>query len=155
MKTARKQKRCVGDIVKIDLGDGSHTYARVLSQPELGFYDIKTAENIPPDKIVSIPYIFKLWVMDYAIKDRIWPVVGNIPLSSDELIPEYYLHRDQISGRFSVYHDGEILRPAISNKDMSLEPAAVWYPNQVEDRIRAHFLGIPDKWSAEFWRRIP
>ena len=38
-------KRQIGDILKIELGDGTHTYARVLPEAAFAIYDARTTEE--------------------------------------------------------------------------------------------------------------
>lgn len=40
----RKVPLQVGDILKIDLGGGSFSFGRVLEEPLIAFYDLKTSE---------------------------------------------------------------------------------------------------------------
>jgi hypothetical protein len=40
----------MGDIAKISLGDGTHTYARVLAEASFTFYDSRTTEELPAKK---------------------------------------------------------------------------------------------------------
>jgi hypothetical protein len=39
-------KRQIGDILKIELGDGTHTYARVLPEAGFAIYDARTSGKV-------------------------------------------------------------------------------------------------------------
>jgi hypothetical protein len=51
------------------------------------------------------------------------------------------IKRDQ----FFICH-GAVRRPAARAECEGLERFAVWDPTQVEDRLRDHFAGRPNKW---------
>lgn len=48
-------KRKVGDIVRIALGDGMHTYARVLPEASFAFYDYRGTEQLSVDQVINRP----------------------------------------------------------------------------------------------------
>ena len=75
------QRRKVGDIVKIDLGDEFHTYARVLEEALFAFYDSRTREDPSIDEILSRPVLFIVSVMNHAVTRGRWKVVGNAQLN--------------------------------------------------------------------------
>jgi hypothetical protein len=54
----RPQRRIVGDVVRIDLGDGYHTYARVLEEVLFAFYDSRATEELPIERIIASPISF-------------------------------------------------------------------------------------------------
>jgi len=141
----KSQKRTVGDIVEIPLGDGTHTYARVLPEATFAFYDCRTTETVPISEVVTKPLLFFVAVMNRAIKEKRWPVVGHIPLESGLQSPPRFIQDALNKKRFEIYEHGRI-RPATRQECFGLERAAVWEPEHVEDRIRDHYAGRQNKW---------
>ncbi len=146
MKQSR-QKRRVGDIFKIDLGDGSWAYGRVLKEPLVAIYDLKTSKEVPLQTIISSPVAFKVWVMNSAITKGIWPVIGNAPLTPDLEVQPPFFKRDPLSGALSItYVGGGDEIPASLEDCANLENAAVWSAEHIVDRLNDHFAGRPNKW---------
>jgi hypothetical protein len=78
--------------------------------------------------------------MDYAVKSGRWPIVGHIPLE-DRLVPPPKFIQDPLNkNSFSIYENGQI-RKATREQCAGLERAAVWEPEQMEDRLRDHYTG--------------
>jgi hypothetical protein len=73
----RSKKRNVGDVVKIPLGDGTHTYAHA----SFAVYDCRGADELAVEQIVSRPVLFFVAVMHHAVKKGRWPIMGNSPLN--------------------------------------------------------------------------
>lgn len=135
----------VGDIVKIRLSDGEFCFGRVLNEPLMAFYDIKS--NSVPDigVIISSPILFKIWVMNHAVTSGRWEVIGNKPLDSDlEEVPKFF-KQDPINKKFCLYYDGKEI-PATLKDCKGLERAAVWEPTHVEDRLRDYYDGVSNQW---------
>ena len=85
--------------------------------------------------------------MDYAVKRGRWNVVGYLPLEAalQNNPPKFIQDRIQPE-LFSIYKNGSI-QPATRDECAGLECAAVWDPEQVEDRLRDHYAGRPNKWA--------
>jgi hypothetical protein len=149
---AKTRRREPGQIVRIDLGDGTHSFAHVLAEPLIAFYDkAYQGEEPAPEVIAALPVAFTLMVMNHAITKCRWPVVGKVtPRSSINLTPPF-CKQDVITGVFSIYQELPELapfyeRPAEIGECLGLETAAVWEPQHVEDRLRDHFAGRPNLW---------
>ena len=146
MKT-RTQKRVVGDIVKIDLGDGSHNYARVLEEGQFAFYDGRINDEPTIDRIIALRVLFYASVMDYAVKKGRWRIVGNAPL--DNLLknpPPRFMQDALRKDVFRIYEKGGKIRPATKEECIGLERTAAWDPDHIEDRLRDHYAGRINKW---------
>ena len=135
-----------GAIVKIDLKDGTYSYARLLREPMILFYDIQTQkEERDPDlnKLISQKELFRLAVMRYAITTGIWTIIGYVD-SDPELskwVNQYKI--DSITEKLTIWKaDGSEI-PATWDECKNLECAAVWEPEHVEERLRDHFAGRP------------
>jgi hypothetical protein len=143
-------KRTVGDILKVDLGDGTHSYAHVSTDPLVIFYDCKTSRDLPLSEIGKLPVAFKVWVHNQDIKRGIWEKVGNLPLAPDNLEQPYMFKQDRITGRLAIHHsdfeDTNYERPATLEECRGLERAAVWDASHVEDRLRDYYEGVENKW---------
>jgi hypothetical protein len=136
----------VGDIFRVQLDDGRHSYAVALTHPLFGFLDIITDSEIPVHSIEKQKIIFAVWVMDYAIKDGVWKKVGHTE-QSKEFDDYRFFKQDMITGRLTSYSDKDGTEFPIDYETAStLEAAAVWDPHHVEERIRDHFAGKPNKW---------
>ncbi|MBN2423417.1 MAG: immunity 26/phosphotriesterase HocA family protein [Calditrichaceae bacterium] len=145
----RKQKRTIGSIVKIDLGNDEHSYARVLDKACYAFYDIKAREEIKNlNEIISKPILFIVSAYDDIITRGRWVKIGVVPLE-DKLkqLPMQFI-KDAINpDEFSIYNPntGEIF-PAKKEECISLECAAVWEAEHVEERLKDHFQGKQNRW---------
>jgi hypothetical protein len=143
---AKPQKRTLGDVVLIDLGDGFCGYARTLDDASYAFYDCHTKDVFSVGEIVSCPILFQVAVMDHAVKSGGWEVLGNVPLDGALLSPSARFIQDTLHpDRFSIYEKGRT-RPATRAEAVGLERAAVWEPSHVEDRLRDHYAGRKNKW---------
>lgn len=144
--TRKRQKRRIGDILKIDLGDGSLAFARVLEEPLIAFYDLRADVPIAVERIIQSPIAFKIWVMNYAVTSGEWPVIGHAPLDEDLKEEPRFFKKDAISGQLSIYWGNGCEKPATLEDIEGLECAAVWEPEHVVDRLRDHFAGRPNMW---------
>jgi len=90
--------------------------------------------------------------MNHAVTSGRWPVIGAVPLSDDERRrPERFFKQDPLNSNLTIYWEdpesGEPHEiPALLEEAENLECAAVWDPEHVEDRLRDHFAGRPNKW---------
>lgn len=142
----RKVRLNVGDILKIDLGDGFFSFARVLHNPMIAFYGIRTKSTPDIEAIISAPVIFKIAVMNYAVTSGRWLIIGSRPLEEELHAPIHFFKQDIISKKYSIYTDNNVEIPATKEECIRLERAAVWDPEHVEDRLRDHFAGVPNIW---------
>ena len=141
----KKIKRTVGDVVKISLGGDLFCFGHVLEEPLVAFYDLKT-DRIPSlEEILQLPVLFKVWVMNHAIASGTWEVIGHRELSDSLKQPAIFFKQDPISKRVCLYVNSKEI-PASREQCEGLERAAVWNPEHVEDRLRDHYLGVPNQW---------
>ena len=141
-----RQQRKVGDVYQINLGDRTHCYAMALGEATFAFFDLRTTRRVDVSHICQSPILFKVAVMRHAVTRGRWKRVGHKSLSDAEARPPAQFIRDRLaSGRYKIYEDGEI-RNATRKECEGLEAAAVWDPEHVEDRLRDHYAGRPNKW---------
>jgi Immunity protein 26 len=150
------KRRLVGQVVKIDLKNGTCCYGRVLDEPLFAFYDKLYDVNDNPtlNEICDLPILFKIDVMNYAISREIWTVIGRLPLA-DELkeIPKFF-RQDAMNDELFIHYEIPELAPcyeipATFAEIQGLERAAVWDPEYAEERLRDHFAGHHEKWVEE------
>lgn len=136
----------VGSVVKIPLGGSLHTYGQILSEADVAFFDIEATEDVQVEEIVQRAVIFRIAVMNHAITKGRWPKVGTAPISPALAAPQPKFIQDPLdSSKLQIYLAGTI-RPATRAECRDLERSAVWEPEHVEDRLRDHFAGRPNKW---------
>ncbi|GLP99114.1 hypothetical protein GCM10007891_09680 [Methylophaga thalassica] len=109
--------------------------AQMLRFPELAFFD----------PLQSNKLLFRLWGQQSAIYDGRWQKVGKDPVTVEltSEIPRF--KKDAITGKISFYISGSE-RTASLEECEGLECAAVWEPEQVEDRLRDHCENKENKW---------
>jgi hypothetical protein len=141
-----RQRRTRGAIVRISLGDGWHSYAQILDEPEFAFFDSRSREDLLISEIVKRPVLFRVAVMNYAVTAGRWLKVGAAEVAPQLSQPQPQFIQDPLApSRFEIYLGGHI-RPATRDECAGLERAAVWEPEHVEDRIRDHYAGKANKW---------
>jgi hypothetical protein len=139
------QRRAVGAVLKVPLGGDCHAYAWTLPEVDFAFLDLRAKFSVPIEEVVRHPIAFRIGVHKSAWVRGRWPRVGKAEPTPEILAPVPTFIRDPIDGRFSVYLLGEI-RPVNREECVGLERCAVWDPEHVEDRLRDHFNGVPNRW---------
>jgi hypothetical protein len=146
----KRVRRRVGDILKINLGDGLHSYGQVAEDPLIVFFDGAFGEALSPEQAIALPVLFRIWVHNDAVKKGIWEVIGNLPLAPRNAVEPFFYKQDAVTGTLSLYHssfaDTGWERPASATDCDGLECAAVWDAEHVEDRLRDHYAGRPNEW---------
>jgi hypothetical protein len=137
----KRQRRRAGDVVRIDLGAGFHTYARVLPDPLVAFYDCRRVGEASLPEILSTQILFRLAVMNHAVKAGRWPVIGHEPLKAEMLILPPNFIQDPIDETIFSIYENRALPAAPGERRYGFEGAFVWEPEHVEDRLRAHYAG--------------
>jgi hypothetical protein len=147
MSKKGKVPRKVGDVVAVPLGDGTYGFGRVLQEPLMAFYDLRKNAIPGLQDVLRAPVAFIVYVMNFAVTDGVWQIIGKAPLNGKLLDEPLFFKKDSVSGALSVYRDstGEE-RPASREECETLERAAVWEPSHVVDRLVDYFAGRPNKW---------
>lgn len=141
------QKRTVGAIVAVPLGDGTHTYAQILSEADCAFFDARTSAKLDAEDVASLPVLFRIPVMGSAVTSGRWRKVGRAPLRPELAEPAPTFIQDAGEPTRLMIYLGGTVRPASREECEGLERCAVWSAEHVEDRLRAHYKGVPDMWS--------
>ncbi|HEX2060188.1 MAG TPA: immunity 26/phosphotriesterase HocA family protein [Thermoanaerobaculia bacterium] len=143
----KRQRRREGDLVAIDLRDGTQAFARVLKEPLMAFYDLRVGNGETPDlqEILTRPILWKIWVMNHAMTSGRWKVLAHIPLEQSLQREPAFFKQDPLSGEVTLYRS-QTEYPSSAEDCEQLERAAVWEPEHAEDRLRDHFAGRPNQW---------
>jgi hypothetical protein len=138
----KKQQRTIGSIIKIDLGNGFHSYGRILPDCAFAFYDYKTKENISDlQRIVFSPVLFIASVYNDAITKGVWIKIGKLPLEQSLLAspPEFIqdpIHPD----KFKIKnYQLNTQTPATFEECIGMERACVWEPHAIINRLNDYF----------------
>jgi hypothetical protein len=81
--SAKRQRRVAGDIVEILLPDGFYGYALTLEEATYAIYDLHSKTRQRPPEIVSQPILFRVAVMDQAVKKGRWLIIGHATLTPE------------------------------------------------------------------------
>ena len=143
-----------GTVLSVPLGADRVGFCRLLRSAFVEFFDVSRPgpDGIDLDELSRTPIAFRIPVMNAAVNNRRWKVVGRLPLSPEEEREIYRCFKqDSISGALTVFwvdpvSEAEHEEPASIEECAGLEAAAVWSANHVEDRLRDHFDGRPNAW---------
>jgi len=147
-----RQRRTIGAVVEIDLGDGYYSYARILDYAGFAFYDIHSSQRIGNiEHITGKPILFILAVYNDVVTSGHWVKIGSEPLHPLlKLLPLQFIQDALRPERFKLYYPNSGTIISASKEDCKgLERCAVWDANHVEERLRDHFAGRPCKWLKE------
>ena len=149
-----RQQWTTGAIAQVPLGD-YHTYAWMLKKFEWAFLDARSTTAMPVAEVATRPVLFRLWVMRSAYGSGRWLKVGTAAVPEELMRPVGRFVYDMISKQFGITLDGGASRrPATADECKSLECAAVWNAQHVEDRLRDHYAGVPNKWLVSLRRHL-
>jgi len=141
-----RQRRIVGAVLKVPLDKRWHTYAQTLHEADFAFFDARTTGELAVEEIVSQPVLFREAVNRSAYSAGRWLRIGKAPLSPALALPVPKFIEDALHpGRFEIYLGGKI-RPAKREECVGLQRCAVWGPERIEERLRDHYAGVPNKW---------
>lgn len=138
-----KQRWVPGAIVEIDLMDETYTYAQVVSDTSIMFFDVLRKESEPRpsiEEIMNARVLFAIAVYAEALKD--WVRIGKAPIDPNYRPPdEYTIDRD--TGVITIWKSEGGKVPGTGKDIEDMERFAVWEPGAVEQRLRDHFAGRP------------
>lgn len=150
-----RTNRSPGRVVRIELGDGRCAYGRQLTGVNVEFYDYTSEPNeeINLLEVVAAPVAFTIMVMDRAFRRTgCWTLLDVVTLTEEEATKIHrYTKPDPTGQRVSVCYTDPVSgsygeRPATIDSCRDLEIAAIWDVEHVEDRLRDHLDGRPNKW---------
>ena len=146
-------RRVIGQVVKIDLHNGYHVYARNLKNRDVAVFDTITSKKLSLEQINMKVPLFVVGVIDEGFDQ--WEKIGTVHRTHDDFIhPEQFRQRnDNLSIMIAVNSDG-VERQITFEEAQTLEHTVGWNDYQVEDRIRDHYAGKTN-WMVEFYRPKP
>ncbi len=139
-----------GDILEIYVHDEYYVYAQVLQKDCIAYFDAKYSQPILNSADINRSKV--LFVLsssiDAAISTERWRIRGKLPINPNlKKIPLQFIQDAINPNIFSLYNceTGDITR---TNRESceSLERCAIWYANQIEDRIHSHYNHTKCKW---------
>ena len=153
LTTNRKQKVVVGGVFEIQIDNEYFVYGQILPHSECAIFDYKSVKPLVDVGLLNkAQLMFVVGFYNYIIRDRIWPVVGKLPIREDlQSPPPYYIY-DKATNKFNLYDNKTgLTKPATKEEVKGLECAAVWDANHIVDRIRSHYLNVPCVWLKEHY----
>lgn len=144
----KRQRITPGAIVKIVFDSDRHTYGRLLVRPFVQIYDAARVDDASElSGVLSQPTLFTVGVYDWAIKKGRWLVVGRTDFNEEnEPIHEEFIEDKGFPPKYRIIDWFGSARSASLAECRKLQRCAVWEPEHIEERIRDHYAGRPNKW---------
>ncbi len=148
----RKPK--VGDVFQIPLSDSRMAYGQYMNLSKMGpiirIFDLISKKDFSTKQIVACKLLFPPVITGLfaAIRDKMWIVVGNEPVS-DFVQPRFVSTLyDQRTGNARIWFlwDGEKttrIGSVLPSKYKELEFLIVWNPSNVVKRIKSGEMPFP------------
>lgn len=141
-----------GAILELCIDNQYYVYAQILGKAGYAFFDFASNKRMQEFKILQTrEVLFILSVYNDVVTRGKWRKVGKLPIREDlQTQPLQYIQDIHYPDRFELYdpNTGEITK-ATREQCEGLECAAVWEASHVEDRIRDHYLGVPNIWVEQ------
>lgn len=147
----KRQRRTIGSVLEIDLGNGFYNYAQI-GIADIMFYNIYSKGKLKDITILQEKEpLFFLSIYDYVITKGEWLKVGKLPIKDEHKVVPYKFMQDALNpNRFDLYNPntGEI---TVTTKEQceGLERSSVWEAEHVKSRIIDHFEGRPNIWVEQ------
>jgi Immunity protein 26 len=84
MALGKKLKYSLGDVVAIPLADTRFAYAKILRDSDFAIYDFISEKIEVLNVVVQHPISFYQASTDEAVKNGLWPLIGNDAFQSSE-----------------------------------------------------------------------
>lgn len=133
-----------GSFWRIPLSDGFFGYGRVLELHFDAFYDYRTAEpDSDLDRIASKPILFRIMIKYPYPKS--WELIGwrEIEERLTQPIVRFNMEVGPLR-RCWIFDSLGNEREASPQECIGIEPATVWEPHGVENRLLDAFMGRPN-----------
>lgn len=137
----KRQRWKPGAFIEIPIDSDMHTYGRLLKHPFIAVYDHTSEQSDCVEEIANQPVLFVIPVMDRAIKNGRWKIIGVAPCHSEIPIPEQFMQDILNPNNCQIIDYLGNIRDATIEECEGMERAAVWDAKHVEERIRDHYAG--------------
>ena len=146
-RSTKRQRFEPGAVLRVELDDGTHTYARMLSHsPYLAVYDARRSDDaVDVEQIVRSPVLFVVAVSAAAYRSGRWQRVGWVPpLAAAVAIPKFFRQDILDPQQCEVVDHLGRERVATPEECVGLERDAVWDAEHIEERVRDHYQNRPN-----------
>lgn len=121
-----------GAVFEVPVSGGRFTYAQALSEPLVGFYEGCFSDAQPVESIAGLPFKLRLWVHRDCFKR--WRKIGTAPVAA-EVNDQWFYIQDALTKSVELYQHGTGLRRPVDAPLGDFEAAAIWDPEQIEERL--------------------
>jgi hypothetical protein len=145
LRSMKRKRFTEGCVVKVPLGDGTHSYGLILPMGIVTFYDIRTDKELEISEIISSKRLFTVGVMKFVISPSksLWEIVGKIELTEEHRnLPKTATQDIMNYQNIKIYDEytGEAFWATYAEaKD--LETAGGYSHETIVERLLAHFEG--------------
>ena len=141
----KRQQRMIGAVLRVPLENDMHTYAVTLPEADFAFFDARSSAPIADlGALLDLPILFTVAVHKSAWSQGRWLKMGKIAPPQNLLAPRPMFIQKIIG--FQIYLGGTITASTREECE-GLDRCEVWEPHHVEDRLNAHYKGVPCKWE--------
>jgi len=145
-----RSRRVEGAIYELPLRDGRFSYAQALSEPLVGFYDGCFPEAQSLETVAGRPFRFRVWVHVDAFNR--WRRIGSAPVPP-EANDQWLFIQDALTKSVELYQHGTGKRRPVDASLGDFEAAAIWEPEQVEQRLSDEDYGQTNRLAASMLER--
>lgn len=132
-----------------ELDDGWTYYARLLEFPWVAFYRHRTkGQSHEFGAIAPAPVLFTIAAHQSLLARNEWKPIGRLPADPAIRRPHAQAMFNDPRG-CRIINDQNVVRWATPKECEGLEPAAVWEPEHIADRLKDEFAGRPNRWLTE------
>jgi hypothetical protein len=139
-------KRQEGSIFKLPLNGNQWVYARVKTpNGRIWVYDKLCEEDLSKELILQLPILFSASVFKYSFsKKHAWEMIDFEPLTEEEkTIQPVYGQEKFPPFKCKIFINGgvEMLRDVPFTQCIGMQPAAIWEPEELVERIVDFYEG--------------
>lgn len=137
-----------GTFILVPLADGTFGYGRVVKDPYMAFYDLRTpTPQFELDAVAGAPVLFTVAVNGSGRGG--WSAIGAAPLEGEVARPPRFFIQNAFDLRdCTIFEVGGTSRPATPEECVGLEAASAWSTGNVQNRLLDHFEGRPNAEKA-------
>jgi hypothetical protein len=129
-----------GDIFRVPLSGNRIGYAQWLPDGTARYFLAAHSSEASLSEIGSIPTAFRVLTYGDTPGRYGWVKIGKLPVPPEFSTPQRYAKRDSLSGKLSVYYEGEE-KDATLAELKGLETLAAWAHPHIVERLEAQLDG--------------